>query len=92
MKISQWIASIGQNIQFVAFWAHAGVGALVIRMLYKYHPSWSFYPAIVLVLGGAIKEYVFDAKEETNPPQTFWDNTEDFIGWLAGAGIGWWLR
>ncbi len=90
-KLWQWIAehvaNIGQSIQFVAFWAHLGVGAILTRIAIKHdlHPEWVL---LAIVIGGAIKEYWFDAREEKDPPQTFWDNTEDFVGWLLGPLVG----
>ena len=82
-----WIAKLGQSIQFVAFFAHAGVAALVVE-----HSTWPQTTAIgILVLAG-IKEFWFDAKYETSPRQTFYDNLGDFAGYLAGAGLGLLLR
>jgi hypothetical protein len=90
-RFFQWVAALGQNIQFVAFAAHAGVGALAILTLSEYAPQFGSWPAIVLIVGGGIKEFYFDAKYETNPPQTFTDNLEDFVGWGLGALLGWWM-
>jgi hypothetical protein len=78
-----WIAKLGQNIQFVAFWAHLGVAALLVE-----HLPWHRWVAIGITVLGAFKEYYYDARNEQDPPQTFWDNTEDFAGWFLGAVIG----
>ena len=89
-KIFAWIknipariALIGQSIQFVAFFAHAGVGAFAVE-----HLPHRVVAGGILILAGAIKEFVFDAREEVNPPQTFMDNLQDFGGWLTGAVLG----
>ena len=47
---------------------------------------------MLIVVGGGVKEYYFDAKYEKDPPQTFADNTQDFIGWALGPLLGWLLR
>jgi hypothetical protein len=70
-----WIARIGQNIQVVAFFAHFGVAALLVE-----HLPWHLATAVAITLASALKEYGFDAAEETDPPQTFWDNTEERSG------------
>lgn len=44
-----------------------------------------------IMVYAAVKEYWFDARYEKNPPQTFWMNTQDFIGYVAGAWLAvWW--
>ena len=86
-----WLATIGQNIQFVAFWAHLGVAGLVTILFYHF-TKYGSYISISIVIGAFIKEYYFDAKYEKNPPQSFLDNTEDFAGWAFGVLIGWLLK
>lgn len=79
------LATLGQNQQWVAFWAHWGVAAEVVEHL-------SFGHAIALTLSimaaAAVKEFWYDATYEKNPPQTFADNLEDWIGWSLGAVSG----
>lgn len=82
------VASVGQNIQFVAFWAHLGVAALLVEHLPDNGLDW----ALLICLAAGLKEYWFDAKYEHDPPQTFMDNTQDFIGWATGAIIGYVFR
>jgi hypothetical protein len=81
------VAKLGQNIQFVAFWAHFGVAALAVGHLP--HPWLAF---VIIALAAGVKEFWFDAKYESNPPQTFMDGLEDWIGWAAGAFVGIYLR
>lgn len=76
-----WLAQLGENRQFVAFFAHFGVAALICE-----HTPW--WMMTVIVGGAAVKEFYFDAHYETDPPQTFWDNAEDWAGWTLGAYIG----
>lgn len=77
-RLSALVASLGTDIQFVAFWAHFGVAYIVV----SYLPSWWTAGAIALVAG--VKEFVFDARQE-KPKQTFLDNLEDWIGYVLGA-------
>jgi hypothetical protein len=81
------IAALGQNIQFVAFWAHLGVAALIVENLP--HPLIALLTITFVACG---KEFYFDAKYETNPPQTFLDNLEDLAGWFVGAVVGYILK
>ena len=85
MTLSSSIAKLGQNIQFVAFWAHAGAACFLVE-----HLSFG-YPLIAcaaIFVAAGIKEFYFDAKYEKDPPQTFLDNFEDWIGWAVGAVAG----
>lgn len=84
---SDFIAKIGQNIQFVAFFAHAGVASWV--ELFGYKHKW--IAAACIVVAGGVKEYGYDAREEKNPPQTFAMNTQDFLGFVAGVVVALWI-
>ena len=79
------VASIGQNIQFVAFFAHAGVAVFLVEHVNFNHP---FDMMSLIIVGAGIKEFYFDARYEKDPPQTFMDNLQDFIGWAVGAVVG----
>ena len=79
------IADLGQNIQFVAFFAHAGVAYFILS-------NWPYLWLVVgITLFGLVKEFYFDAKYEKDPPQTFMDNLEDFVGYVGGAWLGYWF-
>lgn len=86
--LAQKIAALGESSQFVAFWAHFGVSMGLVdhtRLAHK------VYMASGIMVYAAVKEYWFDARYEKNPPQTFWMNTQDFIGYVAGAWLAvWW--
>ncbi|HKM83867.1 MAG TPA: hypothetical protein VJY15_23290, partial [Candidatus Acidoferrum sp.] len=82
-RITTWIAGLGKNIQFVAFFAHLGVAALVVELI-PFH----LYAKLAVLVAGAVKEFYFDAKYETDPPQSFADNLEDWFGWAIGAALG----
>ena len=86
MSIAKWIANLGQNIQFVAFAAHLGIAALIVE-----HMPQPFYIMLAVFVVAGIKEFVFDARYEKNPPQTFTDNMQDWLGYAVGAGLGYWL-
>ena len=92
-SLAKWVADTGQSIQFVAFWAHFGMAALVVEHLSRTLPGLTLTAVVVL---GGLKEFIFDADEETMPPQTFMDNFQDWLGWTAGAFtgygfvVGWW--
>lgn len=85
MSWTNKIATLGQNIQFVAFFAHAGVSYFVIDVAPEPVKMWLAW--LIVVLAG-IKEFYFDARYEKNPPQTFWDNLEDWLGWSVGVVLG----
>jgi hypothetical protein len=87
-NISAEVATIGQNIQFVAWFAHAGVANFVVQHSFGHQAVL----AIVVIVAGGIKEFWFDATYEKDPPQTFLDNFEDWSGWAAGAILGWILK
>ena len=92
-KITAVISSLGQSIQFCAWFAHFGVASIIAEHVYTRDPLWTL---MVIVALGAAKEFLYDALYEANPPQTFWDNLEDFSGWCAGGlvgfgfAVGWW--
>lgn len=46
------------------------------------------YWTLAWVVAAFLKEYVYDANFET-PKQTFKDNTQDFLGYLAGMALVW---
>ena len=79
-----WLAKLGQNIQFVAFVAHAAVAYAAILTFDDY--AWQI--ATGFVLFAAVKEFWFDARYETDPPQTFDDNLQDFLGYVIGSVLG----
>jgi hypothetical protein len=80
--MASWIAKAGQNIQFVAFWAHFGVAALIVE-----HTPHHLFTTVIVALLAAVKEFWYDAKYEKNPPQTFLDNLTDWLGWTLGAVV-----
>jgi len=82
------IARLGQNPQFVASFAHAGVAFILVEHL----PGNPLYWALGMTAYALVKEYYFDPKFETNPPQTFWDNTLDFATYMIGAWSAYLIR
>jgi hypothetical protein len=83
MSIVSFIADTGENPNFVAFMAHSGVAFFVMTL---FHGSWI---AAAVCIGLALaKEYGFDLRYETTPPQTIEDSTMDFAGYLTGIVLG----
>lgn len=83
-KITDFISSIGENPKFIAFAAHSGVAATVLLLF----SGWHQYLAAVIAIGLAgFKEFAFDRLYEKSPPQTFWDDLEDFTGYLTGIAF-----
>jgi len=82
-KLSQFVATIGQSIQFCAGCAHFFCAAYVVS--HSGHYRW--WVAGVFVVGGAIKE-TWDNFNESDPPQTIMDGIEDWAGWVLGAAVG----
>lgn len=78
-KLYQLIAKLGQNANFVAFMAHSGIAATVLLAT-----KGNLWVAIGALIVAGIKEFYFDMKYETTPPQTFTDSLEDFVGYFVG--------
>jgi uncharacterized membrane protein YedE/YeeE len=83
-KLSNLISTLGESLQFVAFCAHAGVAAYLL----KEFPSARWWLAGGIILFAVGKEFWYDATYERNPPQTSADNWQDFAGYVVGVGIG----
>jgi hypothetical protein len=78
------IAKLGQNDTFVAFMAHCWFAfAFIYVPVAKWHLPLGLF-LIAGMLAAGIKEFAFDATQETDPPQTFADNMEDFMGYCTG--------
>lgn len=85
MTISSTIAAIGENPYWVAGNAHFWFAAFILHEV----PN----PILlgVVLVAAAVKEFYFDAKYETDPPQTALDNWTDFAGYAAGAVFGYFV-
>ena len=79
-RIKDRVAFYGTNVQFLANVGHATVPYSIIATF----PRYRWYILAIVAAYAAWKEYYFDARYEV-PKQSFWDNTEDFIGYLAGS-------
>lgn len=80
----RFIAKTGQNPSFVAFMAHAGFSYFVVSLFSGGH---QVIAAVVCIGLFAMKEYLFDQRYETIPPQTFYGDTEDYAGYLVGIAM-----
>ncbi|HQT76826.1 MAG TPA: hypothetical protein PLD10_07210 [Rhodopila sp.] len=80
------IAKLGQSQVFVTAMAHAWFAYAVIATSAHFGLSlWIAAPAAVAIAAG--KEYWFDLRYETKPPQTVIESTQDFIEYLAGIAL-----
>lgn len=85
MTILTKLGSIGESPDFVAFMAHSCFAFAAISFAHT-HLSVAVIVSIVLA---AVKEFVFDLKYETTPPQTVKDSALDFAGYLVGIVVAW---
>ncbi|MGH8280691.1 MAG: hypothetical protein ACRERZ_00720 [Gammaproteobacteria bacterium] len=81
-KIIAWLSQTGENPAFIAFNAHCWFACSVI-LATKGNP---WVAGIGIVVAG-LKEFWFDMRYETTPPQTFGDSLEDFSGYMIGLVI-----
>ncbi len=83
-KLTALISGIGENPTFIAFMAHSGVAATVLLLF----SGWHQYAAagVAVILAGA-KEFLYDLKYETTPPQTLAMSAGDFAGYLTGIAF-----
>ncbi len=80
------LAKLGQSQAFVTAMAHMWFAYAVIAT--EVHFGVNVWLLILpCVLLAALKEYGFDLRYETNPPQTVWDSTQDFLEYLAGIAL-----
>ena len=89
MTIQSKIAALGENPVFIAAMAHCWFAFAVVTVLAHYLTT-----ALVVVCCLALaagKEFWFDLKYETTPPQTVMDSLIDFAGYAAGMtiAVGW---
>jgi VanZ family protein len=82
-RLRNLVAYLGTNVQFLADVGHFTVPYALVATFPR--AKWEILGLFVAY--AAVKEYYFDARYEV-PHQTFWDNTEDFIGYLLGAAVG----
>ena len=84
-KITSFIATLGTNPIWIAANAHFWFAAFLM------HVTHNFYLLAAIVVAAAIKEFWFDAKYETDPVQTNFDNWTDFAGYVGGAAFGYFM-
>ena len=82
-EIAKLVARIGEDAEFIVFNAHCW---FAFALVYVAAVHGHGLPAGAMVVAiAAVKEFVFDADEEKDPPQTFMDNLTDFGGYCAGV-------
>ncbi len=80
------IAKLGQSQVFVTAMAHAWFAYAVIATCVHFGINvWLLILPCVLIAAG--KEYWFDLRYETKPPQTVIESTQDFLEYLAGIAL-----
>lgn len=80
------IAKLGQSPVFVTAMAHAWFAYAVIATSAHFGLTlWVATPVALLLVAG--KEYWFDLRYETKPPQTVIESTQDFVEYLAGIAL-----
>lgn len=87
MRLSSFIASTGENEDFVAFMAHSGFAFFVLTIAAHWHAK-LLVVAVVATGLAALKEFYFDVHYETTPPQTYADGALDFSGYVTGIILG----
>jgi hypothetical protein len=86
MSLSSFIAKIAQNTDFGYFMAHSMTAYFVTHQLLRLGYIW---PTVIgLVTIAAWKEFYWDMRNETNPPQTYADGALDFSGYATGIVLG----
>ena len=85
-SIAAQIGKIGENPAFVTAMAHCWFAFAVLAAAARYGITlWVAVPAFVLLAGA--KEFIFDLKFETTPPQTVFSSGEDFAEYMLGVAL-----
>jgi len=86
-EIIDLVANLEESENFIAFNAHCWFAFSLLYFLYTLH-HWTIVITVPLALIiSALKEFMFDAQYETNPPQTTKDNIMDFVGYVSGIAL-----
>lgn len=86
MNILQRIGSIGESPNFIAWNAHMFFAAYTVSRFPKGLPR--YIAAGVFGVVAFIKEFWFDLRYETSPPQKIKDSALDFAGHVSGIILG----
>jgi len=84
MNIFNKIGSFGESPKTVAFFAHCFFAAFIVS---QFSGKRQYLAAALMVGAAGVKEFVWDRLYEKTPPQTFYDDLTDFIGYAAGVGL-----
>ena len=82
--LTGFIARIGQNTAFVAAMAHIFFAYFVVSLFSGVH---QYIAAGVCLLVFGFKEFYLDRLNELNPPQSFWDDLDDFAEYVIGIAL-----
>jgi hypothetical protein len=95
-KIKEWLTTHSDfmnEVGFLATMGHIGWACLITlsaALLSNLNMHVCEGVSGGLIGLAAIKEYVYDANFE-RPVQTWKDNTEDFVGYLGGIALAWFV-
>ena len=85
-SISKWISHFDQSPDFIVAMAHMWFACSVLLILSHLGLSlWFGLPVCIVI--ASWKEFIYDLKQEHNPPQTFMDSTTDFVEYMAGLTV-----
>lgn len=82
--LTNWISSIGESPTFGFAMAHIFFAYFVVSLFSGTHQL--IVAGVCLVVFG-LKEFLYDIKFETSPPQTFMNSLDDFAGYVIGIAL-----
>jgi len=86
MSIQSEIAKVGQSPDFIVAMAHAWFACSVLLILSHWGLTlWIGAPVCIAI--AAAKEFWFDLRYETLPPQTVLDSAMDFAEYMLGIAV-----
>jgi hypothetical protein len=93
-RIGKWLTEHSKfmgEVNFLATMAHVAwaYGIVLTTAFISGQLRLAAEMSIGLGLFAAVKEFVYDANFEKDPPQTFKDNMQDFCGYLGGIALAW---
>ncbi len=83
-NIAAQVGKIGETPAFITAMAHMWFAFSALAIAARYGLTlWVAVPVFVVLAAG--KEFVFDLKFETTPPQTVFMSAEDFAEYMLGV-------
>jgi len=94
-KIKAWLTTRSEfmnEVGFLAAMGHIGWACLIMlstALLSNLNMHSCLIASVVIAVFAGIKEFIYDANFEKNPPQNFSMNLGDFAGYLGGIALAW---